>query len=127
LALRSVQISFLCSSLLFAPSIFSFSGSVKCCHLHSFPTRRSSDLLSMTKGILGKKVGMTQVFGENGELIPVTVVEAAGNVENLRSEEHTSELQSRFDLVCRLLLEKKKYNLRNSDLSLIYLQRIQSD
>src|SRR5699024_9312293 len=29
---------------------------------------------------------------------------------NSRSEEHTSELQSRFDLVCRLLLEKKKYN-----------------
>src|SRR6266513_4652327 len=28
-----------------------------------------------------------------------------------RSEEHTSELQSRFDLVCRLLLEKKKKNL----------------
>src|SRR5690349_23130822 len=27
-----------------------------------------------------------------------------------RSEEHTSELQSRRDLVCRLLLEKKKYN-----------------
>src|SRR5699024_12126269 len=27
---------------------------------------------------------------------------------NHRSEEHTSELQSRFDLVCRLLLEKKK-------------------
>src|SRR5438067_3794122 len=27
-----------------------------------------------------------------------------------RSEEHTSELQSRFELVCRLLLEKKKYN-----------------
>src|SRR5699024_4008727 len=27
----------------------------------------------------------------------------------LRSEEHTSELQSRFDLVCRLLLEKKKH------------------
>src|SRR5206468_10058642 len=27
-----------------------------------------------------------------------------------RSEEHTSELQSRSDLVCRLLLEKKKYN-----------------
>src|SRR5438105_10045685 len=30
-------------------------------------------------------------------------------VEQLRSEEHTSELQSRVDLVCRLLLEKKKY------------------
>src|SRR5438067_9512144 len=29
-----------------------------------------------------------------------------------RSEEHTSELQSRFDLVCRLLLEKKKHKLR---------------
>src|SRR5437868_14412818 len=29
-----------------------------------------------------------------------------------RSEEHTSELQSRFDLVCRLLLEKKKKNIR---------------
>ena len=31
----------------------------------------------MTKGILGRKIGMTQVFGENGELIPVTVVEAS--------------------------------------------------
>src|SRR5699024_9717523 len=30
------------------------------------------------------------------------------NTAELRSEEHTSELQSRFDLVCRLLLEKKK-------------------
>src|SRR5207249_11461548 len=29
-----------------------------------------------------------------------------------RSEEHTSELQSRFDLVCRLLLEKKKINYK---------------
>src|SRR5438067_1038683 len=33
---------------------------------------------------------------------------AALAVGQLRSEEHTSELQSRFDLVCRLLLEKKK-------------------
>src|SRR5438067_7376067 len=31
----------------------------------------------------------------------------------LRSEEHTSELQSRFDLVCRLLLEKKKIRSRS--------------
>src|SRR5699024_11980456 len=31
-----------------------------------------------------------------------------------RSEEHTSELQSRFDLVCRLLLEKKKKNKNDS-------------
>ncbi|MEH7112773.1 50S ribosomal protein L3 [Neobacillus niacini] len=34
----------------------------------------------MTKGILGRKIGMTQVFAENGNLIPVTVVEAAQNV-----------------------------------------------
>src|SRR5207249_5320154 len=32
----------------------------------------------------------------------------AEDVPPARSEEHTSELQSRFDLVCRLLLEKKK-------------------
>src|SRR5699024_589039 len=31
-----------------------------------------------------------------------------------RSEEHTSELQSRFDIVCRLLLEKKKYSVRKT-------------
>src|SRR5699024_8809641 len=31
-----------------------------------------------------------------------------------RSEEHTSELQSRFDLVCRLLLEKKKININDN-------------
>src|SRR5687768_4220804 len=34
-------------------------------------------------------------------------------VETLRSEEHTSELQSRLHLVCRLLLEKKKTELKN--------------
>src|SRR5438067_7104638 len=32
-----------------------------------------------------------------------------------RSEEHTSELQSRFDLVCRLLLEKKKKKKKTKD------------
>src|SRR5207249_12130507 len=32
----------------------------------------------------------------------------ASDPDRVRSEEHTSELQSRFDLVCRLLLEKKK-------------------
>ena len=36
----------------------------------------------MTKGILGRKIGMTQVFMENGELIPVTVVEASNNVSS---------------------------------------------
>ncbi len=34
----------------------------------------------MTKGILGRKIGMTQVFAENGDLIPVTVVQAEPNV-----------------------------------------------
>jgi large subunit ribosomal protein L3 len=34
----------------------------------------------MTKGILGRKIGMTQVFASNGNLIPVTVVEVAPNV-----------------------------------------------
>ncbi|AMB99150.1 50S ribosomal protein L3 [Aerococcus urinaehominis] len=34
----------------------------------------------MTKGILGKKVGMTQFFTESGELVPVTVIEAQPNV-----------------------------------------------
>src|SRR5690625_6366288 len=33
----------------------------------------------------------------------------SGTLSELRSEEHTSELQSRGHLVCRLLLEKKKY------------------
>src|SRR5437773_5545068 len=32
----------------------------------------------------------------------------------IRSEEHTSELQSHHDLVCRLLLEKKKKNIKNN-------------
>src|SRR5699024_9676773 len=35
-------------------------------------------------------------------------VATSGGIFLGRSEEHTSELQSRFDLVCRLLLEKKK-------------------
>src|SRR2546429_20192 len=35
----------------------------------------------------------------------------AGGYETLRSEEHTSELQSRLHLVCRLLLEKKQFRI----------------
>src|SRR5438067_13630111 len=43
-------------------------------------------------------------------LVPVHfyLVEGWRDWKKIRSEEHTSELQSRFDLVCRLLLEKKK-------------------
>src|SRR3989441_2502839 len=40
-----------------------------------------------------------------------------GGIEQHRSEEHTSELQSLAYLVCRLLLEKKKLNLIRKDLS----------
>src|SRR2546422_1680703 len=41
----------------------------------------------------------------------VQITPAGGSVQQ-RSEEHTSELQSRLHLVCRLLLEKKKKNTR---------------
>src|SRR5699024_11598635 len=44
-----------------------------------------------------------------------------------RSEEHTSELQSRFDLVCRLLLEKKKYLSNNIIMIMIIISRNTDD
>src|SRR5438067_4467766 len=44
--------------------------------------------------------------GKKGNPLPPS------DVPNTRSEEHTSELQSRFDLVCRLLLEKKNHDPR---------------
>src|SRR2546429_3766471 len=43
---------------------------------------------------------------------------------NKRSEEHTSELQSRLHLVCRLLLEKKKHTNSPFSVSLIILKNI---
>src|SRR2546422_3960628 len=46
---------------------------------------------------------------DNRRFFTLTVGE---RVQVLRSEEHTSELQSRLHLVCRLLLEKKKKNSR---------------
>src|SRR5699024_12096016 len=81
--------------------------------LHAFPTRRSSDLLSKSplprgriKNIsLNRDGGFAYVAAdwEDGFLNLYEV-----DFTDWRSEEHTSELQSRFDLVCRLLLEKKK-------------------
>src|SRR5438067_8791484 len=65
--------------------------------LHSFPTRRSSDL-ALARG--RTPIGLVT----KGPM----VVRDRERPSALRSEEHTSELQSRFDLVCRLLLEKKK-------------------
>src|SRR5699024_11326762 len=51
--------------------------------------------------------------GHANLLIAVTNIEVP-NTRRKRSEEHTSELQSRFDLVCRLLLEKKKNSALHS-------------
>src|SRR5207249_8513704 len=46
--------------------------------------------------------------GNHGGSGPNGSNSSSNSGSNGRSEEHTSELQSRFDLVCRLLLEKKK-------------------
>src|SRR5437870_10509662 len=64
-----------------------------------FPTRRSSDLFEVNatlKGLIGHAL-----------TLPGHCLRCLANV-TLRSEEHTSELQSRGHLVCRLLHEKKK-------------------
>src|SRR2546422_7690606 len=50
------------------------------------------------------------VRGETGDVACLAPHCTAGGVGKTRSEEHTSELQSRLHLVCRLLLEKKKKN-----------------
>src|SRR5207247_4389226 len=46
--------------------------------------------------------------GSSGRAWGVSTIRTATGTSGRRSEEHTSELQSRVDLVCRLLLEKKK-------------------
>src|SRR5687768_17757329 len=48
------------------------------------------------------------------ERLSPLIVPSNVNSESGRSEEHTSELQSRLHLVCRLLLEKKKKELKRS-------------
>src|SRR5690606_40202806 len=52
-------------------------------------------------------LGLTQ-RGLEGVEVEVELAMLIGQLELIRSEEHTSELQSRENLVCRLLLEKKK-------------------
>src|SRR5438105_12897105 len=47
------------------------------------------------------------VVAESGVRVGIAAVAPADLADEARSEEHTSELQSRVDLVCRLLLEKK--------------------
>src|SRR5689334_23896454 len=85
----------------FIPTVYSFISSC-CCDLrdlHSFPTRRSSDLVGPESGVAGVPAGTIGAF----------IVRIAAES---RSEEHTSELQSQFHLVCRLLLEKKNITNR---------------
>src|SRR3712207_7592968 len=53
--------------------------------------------------------------GRAGHQVRVARQAERGDVEGRRSEEHTSELQSRQYLVCRLLLEKKKITKQTKD------------
>src|SRR5690606_41501639 len=94
--------------------------------LPSFPTRRSSDLYRDrgTKRGRGRSADAYDDLEvtEDDVLVPVagildlhdsyafvrTTGYLPGPSDVYRSEEHTSELQSRENLVCRLLLEKKK-------------------
>src|SRR5690625_7164083 len=72
-------------------------------HLPSFPTRRSSDLAAESP-----ESGDSPDSGESADSPDSPdSPESALSGESGRSEEHTSELQSRGHLVCRLLLEKK--------------------
>src|SRR5688500_19222629 len=82
--------------------------------LRSSPTRRSSDL-SMPD------IDVDFCFERRGEVIEyvrqkygrdsVGQIITFGTLKSRRSEEHTSELQSPCNLVCRLLLEKKKKHI----------------
>src|SRR5699024_12633074 len=86
--------------------------------LHSFPTRRSSDLPIPINTIFDILIFSSCSTAINCstispllkfliKLIPVDAQNLHPILHPIRSEEHTSELQSRFDIVCRLLLEKK--------------------
>src|SRR2546422_6617329 len=54
-----------------------------------------------------------RIIVDIGQEVVAALIER--NLDHARSEEHTSELQSRLHLVCRLLLEKKKKNKKKSD------------
>src|SRR5437016_10988035 len=73
--------------------------------LHSFPTRRSSDLSDAERFILPASSSKT---------LSVAIFSTSSAA---RSEEHTSELQSLTNLVCRLLLEKKNRKQRSRHIS----------
>src|SRR5260370_26487614 len=64
-----------------------------------FPTRRSSDLTFGLKEKTSSSLGNARA---------VNFARKSSSYFKIRSEEHTSELQSHLNLVCRLLLENKK-------------------
>src|SRR5439155_24676353 len=84
-----------------------------------FPTRRSSDLLAngiSARGIATEVASMgnppkvsTESLKSLWQRLASLPDPTAKPIAVARSEEHTSELQSRGHLVCRLLLEKKKH------------------
>src|SRR5688500_19553861 len=85
---------------------------------HSFPTRRSSDLGSApaqggTRTNVNVFANMTNAFNRPNYNPPSGVMTSPNfGRSTSRSEEHTSELQSPCNLVCRLLLEKKNNKIK---------------
>src|SRR5439155_21969733 len=76
--------------------------------IHSFPTRRSSDLWGSVADRATLRADFDQVAAWSAaNRRPVLLGEFGAYDKSGRSEEHTSELQSRGHLVCRFLLEKK--------------------
>src|SRR3989475_2113456 len=73
-----------------------------------FPTRRSSDLLFERTRVDPDPHGNLLFLGDVHDLLHEGLAADVSGVEAQRSEEHTSELQSQSNIVCRLLLEKKK-------------------
>src|SRR5690554_7108424 len=74
----------------------------------AFPTRRSSDL-SVAAGTRDQLMAYADNLREKlGQSEAVVLLASEIDEKAARSEEHTSELQSRPHLVCRPLLEKKK-------------------
>src|SRR5699024_11871304 len=74
-------------------------------HLAKVLRKKEGDIIHVTNG-LGVLFTCELEMVNNNQCI-ARILETK-HEEPRRSEEHTSELQSRFDLVCRLLLEKKK-------------------
>src|SRR5688500_19999618 len=80
--------------------------------LLSFPTRRSSDLkdsLRYRAGKFARRNPLVVGAVSLSVLILIGGISATAYQARTRSEEHTSVLQSPCNLVCRLLLEEKKY------------------